>query len=419
MQGQEENHMERFFKDPRTLQEKRQGPLGQHIDEFAEQLSEQGYSRQCACRQLQLVAELSQWMQQRDLAVRDLTVAKADRFLRWRTWPRHIRQGDAAGLKGFFKLLCRKGLVAAPVNHVTQTAIGKLQDDFSVYLRQERLLARTTVANYLFFTKKFLAHRFGTGPINLSDLKVTEVVGSVQRLASWLSRKRAKVMTSALRSFLRYARYQDFIRSDLAAGVPCVADWSVTSIPKGLPIEHVNRVLASCDRKSAIGRRDYAILLLLARLGLRAGEVASLTLEDIDWEAGRLTVRGKGDRSAQLPLPADVGKAIASYLKDGRQRSTNRSVFLRARAPAVRLKDSQSVGLVVDKALARAGINCRRKGAHQFRHTLATEMLRHGASLAEIGEVLRHRNPQTSAIYAKVDLSSLRKLALPWPGGVG
>lgn len=406
--------MERFFKDPRTLQQKRQGPLGQYIDAFAEQLSEQGYSRQCACRQLQLVAELSHWLRQRNFTVGDLTVTEVDRFLRSRAWPRHIRQGEAAGPKAFFELLRRQGLVAAPINHVAKTAIDKLQDDFSLYLRQERVLVPGTVANYLFFTKKFLAHRFRTGPIKLSDLKAAEVVESVQRFASSLSRNRAKVMTSALRSFLRYARYQDFIRSDLAACVPCVAAWSVASIPKGLPIAQVNRVLASCNRKTAIGRRDYAILLLLARLGLRAGEVASLTLEDIDWEAGSLNVRGKGNRTAQLPLPADVGEAISSYLKDGRQRSMNRSLFLRTRAPAVRL---QSVGLVAKKALERAGINCRRKGAHQFRHTLATEMLHHGASLPEIGEVLRHRNPQTTSIYAKVDLPSLRKLALPWPGG--
>lgn len=306
---------------------------------------------------------------------------------------------------------------APPVTLVVGKTIDKLLADFSLYLQQERVLAPTTVANYVSLIKKFLTHRFGTGPADLSDLTAAQVVGSVQRLVPSLCRKRAKVMTSALRSFLRYARYQDFIRSDLAACVPCVADWSVASIPKGLPIEHVKRVLASCNRKSAIGRRDYAILLLLARLGLRAGEVAALTLEDFDWEAGRLTLRGKGDRYAELPVPADVGKAIAAYLKDGRTRSTNRYVFLRARVP-VGLRNSRSVGLIVAKALARAGINCRRKGAHQFRHTLATEMLRHGASLAEIGEVLRHRNPQTTAIYAKVDLASLRTLALPWPGGI-
>ena len=410
--------MEQFFKDPQTLRQKREGPLGAHIDEFAQQLSEQGYSQQCACRRLQLIAELSRWLWQREWAVKDLTVTKVENFLRFRVWPRPVRRGDAAGLKAFLGWLLRKGLVAASVSPIEKTAMGKLLGDFSSYLRQERALASTTVANYIFLTKKFLTHRFGTGPVNLSDLRAFQVVGSVQRLASSLSRKRAKVMTSALRSFLRYARYQDFIRSDLAACVPCVADWSVASIPEGLPIEQVNRVLAGCNRKSAIGRRDYAILLLLARLGLRAGEVAALTLEDFDWESGRLTVRGKGNRNAQLPLPADVGKAIAAYLKNGRTRSTNRSLFLRARAPAVGLRNSRSVGLIVGKALARAGINCRRKGAHQFRHTLASEMLRHGASLAEIAEVLRHRNPQTTAIYAKVDLASLRILALPWPGGI-
>ena len=143
----------------------------------------------------------------------------------------------------------------------------------------------------------------------------------------------------------------------------------------------------------------------------------SLGLEDIDWEAGYLTVRGKGDRSAQLPLPADVGKAIAAYLKNGRPRSKSRCVFLRGHAPTFSFKSSQAVSTVVRHALARAGIKCPRKGAHQFRHTLATEMLRQGASLAEIGELLRHRHPQTTSIYAKVDLPSLRTLALPWPGG--
>jgi integrase/recombinase XerD len=212
-----------------------------------------------------------------------------------RARPQSGRKGDAASLKAFFELLHRKGLVAAPpVEHIKKTAIDKLLDNFSLYLRQERALASGTIANYASFTKKFLARRFRTGPVHLSNLRAAEVMESIQHLASSLSGKRAKVLTSAIRSFLRYARYQDFIQSDLAACVPCVASWSVASIPKGLSLGEVNRVLASCDRKSVIGRRDYAILLLLARLGLRAGEVVSLMLEDIDWEAGHLTVRGKG-----------------------------------------------------------------------------------------------------------------------------
>lgn len=410
--------MDRFFKYSRTLQQKRQGPLGPHIDEFAQQLSEQGYSQQCARRQLRLVAELSHWLWQRDLTVGNLSVTTMERFLSHRAMPKFIRRGDAAGLRAFLELLRRKGLVAAQVNPVEKTPISKLLGDFSLYLQQERVLAPGTIANYLSLTKKFLAHRFGIGPVKLSNLRAEQVIGSVQRLASSVSRRRAKVMTSALRSFLRYARYQDLIRSNLAACVPCVADWADASIPKGLPVEHVNKVLASCNQKSPTGRRDYAVLLLLARLGLRAAEVVSLTLEDIDWEVGQLTVRGKGDYSARLPLPADVGRAIAAYLKQGRPRSPNRFLFLKSRAPIANLKNSRSVGLIVGKALVRAGIEARRKGAHQFRHALATEMLGQGATLAEIGEVLRHRNPQTTSIYAKVDLASLRTLALPWPGGV-
>jgi integrase/recombinase XerD len=176
--------------------------------------------------------------------------------------------------------------------------------------------------------------------------------------------------------------------------------------------------LAHCNQKTALGRRDYAILLLLARLGLRAGEVACLTLEDLDWETGHITIRGKLDRVDQLPLPAEVGKAIVAYLKDGRpQGSSNRRLFLRAKAPVTGFKNQNAVGSVVKHALAKAGIDSPRKGAHQFRHTLAAEMLRQGHSLREIGEILRHRSPQTTAIYAKVDLRSLRSLALPWPGG--
>lgn len=409
--------MERFFKAHHALPQKPQGPLGPHFAEFAQQLSEQCYSQQSARRRLQLVAELSHWLWQRDLTVGDLSVATTARFLRARKRLQPIRRGDAACLKAFLDLLRRKGLVSTPINPIRKTPISTLLDEFGLYLQQERLLAPGTVANYLYLTKKFLQHRFGMGRVKLSTLRAEQVAGSVQHLASSVSRKRAKAMTSALRSFLRYARYYDFIQTDLAACVPCVADWADASIPKGLPIKHVNRVLASCDQKSAIGRRDYAVLLLLTRLGLRAGEVVSLALDDIDWEAGQLTVRGKGHCSARLPLPADVGKAIAAYLRYARPRSPNRSLFLKVQAPVVSLKNSASVGLIVRRALARAGIEARRKGAHLFRHSLATEMLRRGASLAEIGELLRHRSPQTTSVYAKVDLASLRTLALPWPGG--
>jgi site-specific recombinase XerD len=225
-------------------------------------------------------------------------------------------------------------------------------------------------------------------------------------------------MTCALRSFLRYARYRGEVTLDLAAAVPIVANWSMTSIPRAISTDHVRQLLASIDRRTPIGRRDYAVLLLLARLGLRASAVAFLELDDIDWKAGRLYVRGKGAQRIELPLPADVGKAIAAYLRHGRPVSTSRRVFLRAKAPIRGFLGVGGIDSIILHSLERAGIDAPTGGAHQFRHGLACEMLRHGASLSEIGELLGHRHPQTTMIYAKVDLPALRTLALPWPGGV-
>jgi site-specific recombinase XerD len=229
--------------------------------------------------------------------------------------------------------------------------------------------------------------------------------------------KRAKLLTCALRSFLRYARYRGAVTLDLAAAVPVVANWSMPSIPRAIGTDQVRQLLASIDRRTAMGRRDYAVVLLLARLGLRSGEVAVLELDDLDWDAGQVSVRGKGGQRTALPLPADVGEAIAAYLRDGRPKSTSRRVFLRSKAPIRGFLSQCAIGSIIRHALQRAGIQAPTTGAHQFRHALATQMLRHGAALTEIGEILRHRSPETTKIYTKVDLEALRTLALPWPGG--
>ena len=190
------------------------------------------------------------------------------------------------------------------------------------------------------------------------------------------------------------------------------------SIPRGIAPDQVRQLLRQLDRSTAVGRRDYAILLLLARLGLRASEVVTLELEDIDWKAARLSVHGKSGRRSQLPLPQEVGEAIVAYLRRGRPRSDCRRVFLRAKAPVRGLLGPSAISTVVRHALMRTGIDAPTRGAHQFRHGLATEMLRRGASLGEIGELLGHRSPETTKIYTKVDIDALRTLALSWPGGV-
>jgi integrase len=271
--------------------------------------------------------------------------------------------------------------------------------------------------NYVPFAKQLLSDRFGQSAMDLSELTAQDVTKFLQDHARQLSPGRAKLLVTALRSFLRYLRHHGEISIDLAGCVPPVAAWSFSTVPKFLPAGTVQRVLDQCARDTGDGKRNYAVLLLLARLGLRACEIVALSLDDIDWDNGRITIRCKGGRWAQLPLPADVGEAIAIYLRTGRPRCVCRHVFLRHRAPLRGFGDSITVSTIVRRALIRAGIDSVRKGAHLFRHTLATDLLREGASLDEIGELLRHRSPNTTALYAKVDLTALRTLALPWPGG--
>jgi site-specific recombinase XerD len=326
--------------------------------------------------------------------------------------------GDPATLRHFIEFLQREGVVPAEMVTAPQLSpIDRCANAYEQYLREARALARATIVNYVPFVRDFLGHRFGNGPVMLSRLCAGDVVRFVQCQAPRLHRKRAKLLTSALRSFLSYARYCGEVAVDLAAAVPTVPNWTLTTIPRAIAPDQVQRLLAGIDRRTPIGRRDYAVLLLLARLGLRSGEVVSLKLDDIDWTAGQLTVCGKSGHRSGLPLPPEVGEAIAAYLQHGRPHSTSRCVFLRAKAPVRGFRGSCGVGSIVRHAIQRADVDAPSTGTHQFRHGLATEMLRKGASLGEIGDVLGHRHLQTTKIYTKVDIEALRTLALPWPGG--
>ena len=366
-----------------------------------------------------LASGFSRWLGQQAVRRRRVSSEHLTRYLRLRARRVQVHNGDAAALRQFLGFLRQHGVIPAEkVSPRRLTPVEQAAGAFEQYLRNERALARATCVNYVPFVRGFLTDRFGRGPVALSRLCAGDVVRFVRRQAPCLHLKRAKVLTSALRSFLRYARYRGEVTLDLAAAVPVVANWSMPSIPRAIEADQVRRLLASIDRGTATGRRDYAIVLLLARLGLRSGEVAFLGLDDIDWEAGLVSVRGKRGQRTPLPLTAEVGAAIAAYLRRGRPRSPDRRVFLRSKAPIRGFLRQSAIGSIIRHALQRTGIEAPTTGAHQFRHGLATQMLRHGASLTEIGEVLRHRRPQTTTIYAKVDLQALRTLALPWPGGV-
>jgi len=396
-----------------------EGPLASQVTAFAKWVREQGYARHPRYRRVLLAACFSRWLGLKAVGVRRVSSEHQAQYLRVRARHVQIQSGDAVALTQFMNFLRRRGMVPRekipprqliPTEQVVRT--------FQRYLRKQRMLAEGTVVYYVAFVRKFLVDQFGHGPVKLSRLSAGDVVRFVQRQAPSLHLKRAKLLTTALRSFLHYARYRGQVTCDLAAAVPTIASWSMSSIPRAIPANAVRRLLASINRRTPIGCRDYAILLLLARLGLRASEVVRLKLKDIDWNAGSITVQGKGDQGSVLPLPADVGSAIATYLRRGRARCGSRHVFLRTKAPIREFRGPASIAYLVQQNLARARIQAPTNGAHQFRHALATEMLHHGASLAEIGDVLRHRSPETTKIYTSIDLDSLRTLALPWPGGV-
>ena len=411
--------MKYIINDDVVLSRPLEGPLAGQIAAFAKWAREQGYARQSRYRRVLLAAGFSRWLGQQAVRLRQISSEHPARYLRSRARRVQVHRGDAAALRQLIEFLRRQRVIPAEKTPPRRlTPVEQAVRAFERYLRDERALADATVINYVPFIRGFLADRFGEGAVTLSHLSASDVVRFVQRQASRLHLKRAKLLTCSLRSFLRYARYRGDIELDLAAAVPTVANWSMTSIPRAIPADQVRKLLAGISRRTAVGRRDYAILLLLARLGLRSSEVVGLELGDLDWNGGRLSVCGKGGQRTALPLPADVGAAIVAYLRHGRPRSTSRRVFLRARAPIRGFLGQSAVGSLVRHALERAGIEAPTKGAHQFRHALATQMLRHGASLTEIGDVLRHRSPETTKIYTKVDVDALRTLALPWPGGV-
>jgi integrase/recombinase XerD len=397
-----------------------EGPLATHIGPYAGSLREQGYSLGSIHRQVLLAACFSRWLEQQGVAKRSLTSDHPPRYLRNRAQQVRPCRGDAAALRHLLEFLRGERVIPTEkrVSARLLTPAERCGQAYEQHLREARGLARATIINYVPFIRSFLKDRFGSGLATLSHLCARDVVGFVRRQAPRLHPKRAKLLTSALRSFLQYARYRGEVKLDLAAAVPIVANWSMSSIPRAIGTDAVRQLLASIDRRTAMGRRDYAILLLLARLGLRSGEVTFLELDDIDWNVGQLSVRGKSGPRSDLPLPSEVGKAIAAYLRRGRPRCTSRRVFLRAKAPLCGFRGPGSVGSIVRHRLQRARVDAPTHGTHQFRHGLATEMLRQGASLDEIGEVLGHHNPQTTKIYTQVDLEALRTLALPWPGGV-
>jgi integrase/recombinase XerD len=397
------------------------GATAEHLVAFVDSLIGQQYSVGYVRQLAQHALAFGHWCEDRRISFHALDDDDIVRYQRLRSRRRsrcfETRRRELHALALLMRFLRDRGAC-----HVAQThaiAADEVAEGFAQSLKRDQGLAVVTVESYARWTRKFLVWRFGRGEVCLRDVRVTDASAFVKSEAKRMAPAALKNVVTALRSFLRYAQFRGEVTAGLAASVPAVASWASTPpIPRAIAAEHAQRAIDSCDRRSAAGRRDRAVLLLLARLGLRACEIVRLTLDDVDWDCAQLRVRGKGGRESLLPLTADVGEAIAAYLERGRPASPDRYLFLRSVAPIRGLMEgSDGIGTIVRHALNRAKVDAPHRGSHQFRHALAVRMLQLGASFPEIGQVLRHRSPQSTSLYAKVDVCALRKLAMAWPGG--
>ncbi len=385
------------------------GPLEPWAAGYERWLAAHGYATLSVRKRVCQLARLSSWLEREGLAVWELNEQRVELFVAARREAGYVTWVTWRCVELPLAYLREVGAVRPAAAVVSEGPWTGLLAGYREYLVCERGLAPLTVAGYERVARVFLEQQQD----RLELLTAADVSGFLARECPRRSVSGARELVACLRPLLRYLHVAGMIGSPLVWAVPGVKDLRDRSLPRGVEPQVVARLLAGCDGRRTVGRRDYAILLLLVRLGLRAGEVAAMQLEDLDWRAGEILVRGKGDRHDRLPLPIDVGQALVSYLQR-RGSSEFRAVFLRMHAPAGALTRIGVCGVVHD-ACVRAGVPP--VGAHQLRHTAATAMLREGASLVEIAQVLRHREIKTTASYAKVDRARLRPLAMPWPGG--
>jgi integrase/recombinase XerD len=391
-----------------------EGPLQGYARGFSRELLEQGYTRASAARHLRVMAQLSSWLGARGLGAEAMTWPRAGEF---------VSERRAAGCRARLSLgpvlehlhgIGAAPLLSAPA--VAATPVERLLAAYGAYLAGERALADPSISSYLGVARRFLAWRRRQcgGELGLAQLTAADVTAFVAGEHQRGSVASARRVVTGLRSLLRYLHVEGQVAGQLAPAVLSVPGWRAGTPPRGLAAAEVARLLSGLDRRTALGRRDYALVTVMARLGMRAGEVAALQLGDVDWRAGELTVPGKGDRRERLPIPVDVGQALAGYCHRGRPRGNSRAVFLRARAPHARMS-AGAVTAAVHRAAARAGMPGI--GAHRLRHSAATQMLQAGGSLFEVGAVLRQRRRAVTALYARPSPAALRLAARRWPGG--
>ena len=408
---------EEYLGRSRLFRHLKSGPHGPLISLYAARVVQDGLARHGTWRCLSLTGRLLGWLSRVHLELTDLDECVLDRYLAWRARRQTIQAGDRAALKRLLSVLRETNQIPLALTP-PRLPEDEIFQKFADTLQQERGLAPKSIVRHLPIIRRFLREVCPGGASDLGRIRQEDVIRYVERHARDASAASGKAMCWALRAFLRYLYCKGLNPLALAGCVPSMRRWRQASLPTYLSAAQVQKVLDGCDQTTALGRRDYAIILMLARLGLRANEVATLTLDDIDWRTGTMRIYAKGRQYTRMPMTGEIGAALVAILRHDRLGSSSRHVFLRILAPHRGFASGRAVTMIAKAALERAGIRgFAHQGAHLFRHSLATELLGAGATLSQIGQLLRHEHHDTTRIYAKVDIETLRAMSVSWPGG--
>lgn len=388
------------------------GPLAPHIQNIEKQLLASGYTRFSTNNRLIWTAQMSRWMHDRQLSPQSLKEADLQRFVRSRR--RFASTFSRGYLESIVSAMISVGAISKPEPLPTPapSPIDLALEPFCAYLKHERAISESTQKSYTATVRRFLFKRFGSSVPRQQDITADDLIQFIVGESRHYKTSTTKYAVTALRSYVRFLYITEVISQDMTGAIPAIAGWRLSGLPKEVDPKIVSRILKASNRRTRTGCRDYAILLLLTRLGLRRGEVASLTLDDLDWARSELRIRGKGAKYELLPLSKEIGAALAKYLKKRGPCDDLRSVFLTVNAP-LRPIASNGIQGAFSRLARKAGVPVI--GAHRLRHSVATQILRHGGSLDEIAQVLRHSSHDTTAIYAKVDFSALQTVVHPWP----
>lgn len=406
-----------IYSCQKTEQNLRQVPLGAFVDELVTVFLEKGYPKRYLQPRFAVIGELNRWLIQKRIELCDLDQLQIERFIQHRSKQTSVvEHGEIVTLDILLEVLRNHGCIpTTEPEKKSENEIEEIVGLYNQYLVDEQGLSPATISCYLINTSYFLSDVFNSNPITFNTVCAQNITDFVLKYANKHSSVVSSLMVTSLRSFFRFLLLRGKIDVDLASCVPTVANRKNNRIPQYLSPQELEHLFEHSKGKTPLKIRNYAILLLLARLGFRASEIVRLTLDDIDWEHGEIIIRGKGARQTRFPLPVDVGEALVAYLKNGRPSCSTRRFFICSRPPLKPLGNSSTVSSIVHRCLKRAGLNPPKKGAHLLRHTLGTECLRKGATLPEVGEILRHRQVDTTAIYAKVDFAQLETITQPWP----